>query len=163
MAPLVYLSGRDKYTDGHGNMLIKLYSLLPIVASTGKELDQGTLLRYMAEMHWFPSAALNDYLTWEAIDANSARATMSYKGVTASGVFTFSEQGDLLNFIAKRYREDKGKYVLEDWGGVAKEFKEFHGVRIGSRVDVIWHYQTGDFNWYQCEITDLEYNTPQLY
>ncbi len=33
-----------------------------------KEIHQGTLLRYLAETMWFPTAALNDYLTWEEMD-----------------------------------------------------------------------------------------------
>ncbi|MGV3539708.1 MAG: DUF6544 family protein, partial [Rufibacter sp.] len=68
-APLVHLAGRDKFYQGKGHMLIKLLSLYPVANAMGKEIDQGTLLRYMAEMVWFPSAALSPYLTWAPIDA----------------------------------------------------------------------------------------------
>lgn len=163
MAPLVYFTGRDKYFDGKGKMLIKALSLFPVAASEGKEMDQGTLLRYLAEMQWFPTAALNDYIKWEEIDSNSARATMSYKGVTASGIFTFNEKGDLVEFSAKRYREANGKYVLTDWGGRTTEYREFNGIRISNKCDIFWKLDTGEFNWFKCEITDIEYNKPILY
>lgn len=85
MAPL-HFTGRDKYAEGHGSMLIRLFSIFPVAAASGKEMDQGALLRYLAEMQWFPSAALNRYIQWEEIDSFSAKATMSDQGVTASGV-----------------------------------------------------------------------------
>lgn len=39
-------------------------------------------------------------LRWEASDANSARATLQVGETTASGVLTFTEDGDLLRFEA---------------------------------------------------------------
>ena len=163
MAPLVYLTGKDKYYEGKGKMQIKLLSLFPVVNAQGREIDQGTLVRYLGEIAWFPTAALSDYISWEEIDAHSARATMSYKGVTASAVFTFNEQGDLIDFTAKRYMETNGQYVLEDWSGQTKEYREFNGIRISSKTDVIWKLKSGDFNWYKCEITDIDYNKPVIY
>jgi len=100
-APLFYIVGRDKYYKGRGNMLIKVLSLIPVADSKGKEMDQGTLLRYLAETVWFPTAALSSYITWEEIDTNSAKATMSYGGITAFGVFTFNDKGEVINFVAK--------------------------------------------------------------
>lgn len=163
MAPFIYIAGRDKYYEGKGHMLIKLLSLIPVAESRGKEIDQGTLLRYMAEMPWFPTAALSSYIKWEEIDSNRARATMSYGGVTASGVFEFKQNGELVSFIANRYRELNGRYVLQDWGGITRGYREFNGVKIPNTTDVIWKPETGDFNWYKCEITEIEYNEPVLY
>ncbi|MCL6570859.1 MAG: hypothetical protein K6T88_04145 [Bacillus sp. (in: Bacteria)] len=144
-------------------MSIKLLSLFPVVNATGLEIDQGTLLRYLAEMLWFPTAALNPYIIWESIDENSAKVTMSYQGVTAPGVFTFNEKGDIVRFMAKRYKEVVGKYVLSDWGGIYKEIKEFNEIRIPSKSEVIWVDEKEEFNWFQCEITDLEYNKHNVY
>ncbi|WP_420835622.1 DUF6544 family protein [Paenibacillus sabinae] len=42
---------------------------------------------------------------------------------------------------------------LCDWGGVNKEFKAFNGIRIPSRSDIVWKEKTGDFTWFQCEIS----------
>lgn len=164
MNPLLYFAGRDRYLQGRGEMNIKLLSLLPVAAAGGSsEMDQSTLLRYLAEMAWFPTAALNDYIKWEEIDANSARATMNYQGVTGSGVYTFDENGDNVSFFARRYREENGQFVLAPWGGVVRGYGEFNGIRISSRMDVVWKLETGDFNWFKCDITGLEYNRPQLY
>jgi len=164
MAPFLCLTGRDKYYKGHGEMLIKVLSLVPVVNARGKEIDQGTMLRYLAEIQWFPTAALSDYIKWEEIDAHSARATMSYGGITASGVFTFNDQGEPVRFIAKRYRDTGGgQYELTDWGGISEEYMEFNGIRIPVKGQVIWKLDTGDFDWYHWEITGVEYNKPSIY
>ena len=54
MNPLMAVVGRDKYVNGRGEMLIKILGLLPVVDARGPEMDQGTMLRYLAEMTWFP-------------------------------------------------------------------------------------------------------------
>jgi hypothetical protein len=163
MMPLLSFNGRDKYMNGEGNMLIKLLSLVPVVDASGPELDQGTLLRFLGEICWFPSAALHPYITWEPVDSLSAKATMSYKGVTASGVFTFDEEGKMLQFKAQRYMGGGETATLEDWYIPSSEWKVFDGIQAPSKGDVIWKLKDGDFNYYQWEIIDIEYNEPKIY
>jgi hypothetical protein len=158
MAPLLHIVGKDQYIDGKGNMLIKLLSLITVANGTGKEIDQGTLLRYLAETVLLPTAALSDTIQWEDIDSNSAKATMSYKGVTASGVFTFNEKGEVTNFVAQRYGDFDGVNRLETWSIDFKEYNEFNGFIVPSKGDVIWKLKTGDFHWYHFNIKEIEYN-----
>lgn len=157
-APLLHIMGRDKYYEGKGNMRIKFMSLITIADSSGTEIDQGTLIRYLAETVWFPSAALSSHITWEEIDANSARATMSYGGVTGSGVFIFNEKGEVVEFTAERYMESEGRFTLEKWSVQVTDYKEFNGIMIPAQGEVIWKLKSGDFNWYHCEITQIKYN-----
>jgi hypothetical protein len=162
-APLLYFAGRDKYEDGRGHMLIKVLSLVKVADARGKEIDQGTMLRYLAETMCFPSAALSNYIKWEEVDANSARATMTYGGVTASGVFTFNQKGEVVNFVAQRYGDFNGQYLMKTWVINMREYKEFNGMRIPAAGEVIWKLETGDYKWYQFEIKDIEYNKPAGY
>lgn len=163
MAPLVQLSGIDSYKEGTGKMEIKVFSLFPVVDAEGPEMDSGTMMRYLAEMMWYPSAALKPYIKWEEIDDTSAKAIMEYKGITVSAIFYFNEKGDILRFVGKRYREINGKYVLSDWGGINKEYKEFDGIRIPSKSDVTWFEEDGEFRWFEVEITQVQYNVPLVY
>jgi hypothetical protein len=158
MAPFVQLSGLDTYKNGKGKMDIKLLSLFPVVDFEGPEINSGTMMRYLAEMMWFPSAALSSYIKWEEVDENTAKATMEYKGITVSGTFYFNETGDILRFSGKRYRDVNGKYILSDWGGENKEYKEISGIRIPSKSVVIWYEEEDNFEWFECEIKDIEFN-----
>ncbi|MDX1941538.1 MAG: DUF6544 family protein [Saprospiraceae bacterium] len=158
MMPILHLSGIDTYQNGKGRMLIKVLSLVPIVNATGTETDQGTMLRYLAEMIWFPSAALNHYITWEKLDVNSAKATMNYNGVIASGIFTFSNNGDVISFEADRYYNRKSGATLERWYIENSKYDIFNDIRIPIKSEVTWKLKEGDFTWYKLEITDITYN-----
>jgi hypothetical protein len=68
-----------------------------------------------------------------------------------------------MKFTAKRFRDTGGTYELTDWGGISKEYREFSGIRIANKGEVFWELNTGVFNWYNWEITDIEYNKPVLY
>lgn len=157
-APMIHIVGRDKYEGGKGNMLIKLLSLFPIANAAGPEIDQGTLLRYLAETAWFPSAALEDYIQWDAVDNTTAKATMQYGGITASGIFRFTEEGDLLSFEAKRFYDRKEGATLEDWWIENKAWKEMQGLSIPTQSEVTWKLKTGNFNWLKLEITAIDYH-----
>jgi hypothetical protein len=69
----------DRYQGGRGNMMIKALYLYKVADDSGPEIDQGTLVRYLAEIAWFPQAAVSDYIRWEEITPTQARATMTIK------------------------------------------------------------------------------------
>lgn len=163
-APFIHIAGRDKYYDGKGNMLIKIMSLIKAAEGVGKEIDQGSLTRYMAETIWFPTAALNDYIKWDAIDETSARAVMTYKGVSSSGVFVFNQQGDVVSFSAQRwYRDQGGSFTLAECYIPVYCYKEYDGLRVPAKGEIIWRLPEGDFNWLQLEVTEIEYNKTVVY
>ncbi|GAA4436979.1 hypothetical protein GCM10023188_30660 [Pontibacter saemangeumensis] len=162
--PGVFLSGRDKYANGQGEMLIKLLSLKEVVHAGGTEqMNQGTLLRFLGETCWFPTAALSDYIKWEPLDSRSARATMTYRGVTATGDFFFNEEGDVTGFEAMRYGDFNGKTSLEKWHIENKSHREFEGIRIPYQNEVTWKLKTGDFTWLKLELTEVQYNRAAMF
>jgi hypothetical protein len=164
MAPLLRLTGRDRYTGGHGSMNIRFMSLVSVADAQGPETDQGTLLRFLSEIMWYPGAALSPYICWEPIDDRSARATMHYGDVTASGVFRFSEQGDVTGFETRRYMEKDGHYSLETWTTAGSTYRTLcNGIRIPTQGSATWKLKTGDFTWYKLTIGTIDYNKPVLY
>ena len=163
MMPGLYFAGEDKYYDGKGKMLIKVLSLFPVVDATGAEMDQGTLTRYLGEIIWFPTAALSEYIKWEAIDKNTAKATMNYKGTEASAVFNFTESGKLKSFQCERYYNGPDGYSLENYYAPVWDYKEFAGIKIPTKAKAIWRLNSGDFEYYDMEITDVEYNISEMY
>ncbi|NJE25684.1 hypothetical protein E3E22_03415 [Thermococcus sp. MV5] len=162
-APLLSIHAKDEFVEGKGNLVVKLLGLITVVDAKGNEVDHGELLRFLAECIWFPSAFLNDYITWESIDNTSAKATITYDGVSASAVFHFNEKGEVTRITAKRYMEVDGEFVLEDWEGQIVEYKVFNGVVVPNRVNIIWKLKTGDFCYDQIEIVDIEYNALSTY
>jgi hypothetical protein len=156
--PLVSISATDRFSGGHGNMLVKLWPFITLGDARGPEIDRGELQRYMGEMVWFPTAWLSDTIQWQGIDAHSVKVSIQEPGVTASVVLHINEQGQLTHLTADRYMQDHGKYRLEPWSVQAQEYQEVEGMRIPTRVEVTWHLASGDFNWFRCKITEIEYN-----
>ena len=156
--PIIKMIGRDKLYNGEGEMLIKLASLIPVV-NQGKndKINSGSMIRFLAEMCWFPSAALSDYIFWESIDETSAKATLTTNGKSVSGVFLFSDGGDLVSFETLRYYGSKNDSKLEKWFIKMDSYKVFNDIKIPNECEVIWKLKEGDFKWLDLEITDLEY------
>jgi hypothetical protein len=155
--------GRDSYSGGRGHMLIKAASLANVVDATGAKIDQGTLLRYLGEIVWFPSAALSSHITWQAVDRKTAKATMSYGGVSASALFAFDERGRFSSLHAKRYMGSGDAATLEEWVVPATDWRVIRGVEIPVRGEVVWKLKTGDFSYYRWEIVDVEYDVKAPY
>ncbi|MFZ0489843.1 MAG: DUF6544 family protein [Salegentibacter sp.] len=157
--PLIYLLGKDRLENAEGEMYINLLTLINLVKEKKSEkINSGAMLRFLAEMSWFPSAALNPYLSWEAIGSASARAHLRHNGREVSGVFNFHESGELKSFEALRFYGAGKDAKEEKWQIEILDFKHFSGRRIPYRCKVTWKLPSGDFNWLNLEITDLEYN-----
>lgn len=161
--PLIPMTGRDKYENGTGNMLIKICGLYTLTDAKCKEIDQGSLIRFLSETFWFPSFAINKYIKWEQVDDSTAKAIMSYKDESDFILVTFTPEGDVKKIEAQRYGEFEGKYSKELWSVVNTSYREFEGIRISNKSEVTWKLKSGEFTWLKLEITDIEYNTPFPY
>lgn len=150
----VTIAGLDQYVADEGATRIELLSLIPVVDERGPTIDQGALVRYLAEMIWYPSAALGPDVSWEAIDASSARATLRRGELEVAGVFRFDDRGRAVGFEARRYRDDQ----LRDWviDNDPASFRELAGVLVPTRSTVSW-VDGGDepWTWLRLEIATL--------
>ena len=160
---LPLIKGRDKFYEGKGNMLIKLLPFIKVADASGYEIDQGTLVRYLNEIMWFPTAYLNDYIEWEPIDSGSAKVTISVEGLTASAILYFNEKGEMTNFVAERYMTVDDEFSLETCSTPIEEYREVHGIKIPTKGEGVWKLSSGDFSYIRLEIIDIEYNNPSIY
>jgi len=158
MLPFIKIKGRDKFVDGKGEMLIKLNGLINVVNEKGEKMNEGTLQRYLGELVWYPSAALSPYIRWEAIDEHSAKATMSYKGTTGSGIFFFNEKGDFVKFSTMRYMGNKPGLKRYEWIITVNEYAEYDGIKVPAKMEATWKLDEGDWTWLRLDIVDIEYN-----
>jgi hypothetical protein len=161
MAPLVAVVGRDAYVAGRGSMDMRLLGLFPVARDRGPDMDRGDLLRYLNEIMWFPAGVLSPYITWDAIDASSARATMSYAGVSAPATFFFDEQGRLSNMVADRVDRHDGR--VNSWSTPITDYGEFGGVWVPVAGEAVYARESGDFPYIRVRVTALEYDRPERY
>lgn len=157
------VTATDRFLDGKGDLTVKLFGFIRVAYAEGPEVDQGEILRFLAEGVWFPSVFVNDYIRWEALDDRSAKATITLNNLSSSANFYFNEKNQIERITAKRYMEKDGRFELADWEIIIKEYKAFNGVLIPSKSEVIWKLDSGDFCWYKPEIYAIEYNVPLPY
>jgi hypothetical protein len=159
---LPLLRAKDTFLDGSGRMLITAAGLVPIVDSTGPELDQGEMLRFLSEMMWFPTAFLGANVSFESRDDDSTRVSLTHGGRTATGTIFVDADGKVTKFEADRYHPgDSGKPSLQRWSTPVDEYGEFNGLRIPVRVRAVWHLPTGDLEYIRITITELLYDPPR--
>ena len=162
MMGIPLLRVEDKYENGHGAMYGRLAGIKTIFDARGKEIDQGSMMRYLNEVMWFPTAYFSDYVQWLPIDANSAEIIMDYGGVRCPATVQFNKNGEMISFCAQRYMEVNGKYELKNWTVSLLEYGEFNGIKIPSKCEITWELETGDFSPIKLEITDVVYDDPSF-
>lgn len=144
-------------------MLVKLISLFGIDAS-GPEIDQGAQLRWRAESAWFPYAFVGNQIRWEAIDHDSARATLLSEGLPVSALFEIDDDGKLASIRADRYCDvGRGRAVLTPWSGRYSDYRLFNGFLVPSYVEVAWELESGSFAYARFQVTVLEYNASERF
>ncbi|MBU1370717.1 MAG: hypothetical protein KJ578_14105 [Bacteroidetes bacterium] len=158
MNPLIQVSGRDKFYDGKGAMEMRMNGFIPLGNETGPKMDEGTLQRFLGEIVWFPSAATSEFITWEAIDIQTSKAVMNYRGTSGSGTFYFGKDGHFERFEAMRYMGNKADAKKYLWEIRVLEDSTFNGITVPSKCEAIWHLDEGQWKWCEIEITSLAYN-----
>ncbi|MBE0689893.1 MAG: hypothetical protein IH587_07205 [Anaerolineae bacterium] len=160
MAGLPLLRANDVYKDGHGHMLGKLVGLYTVIDGSGDEVDQGTMVRYLQEMTWFPSAYLSDFVAWQAVDDHCADVTLSDHGKRVTGRMYFDDSGRMLTFIAQRYGEFEGSAVVKPWSTPTAEYGLINGMRLPMVGQGVWQLESGDYRYIDVHLNSLDYNVP---
>lgn len=160
--PLLWVRGRDKYVGGHGHMLIKPLSAFVAVDAAGPEMDISTLLRYMSEMPWFPSAFLTvPGIEYTAVDADTIELRMTHGGITVHGRFTFDAEGKVRRFeTGDRFREIDGKMIRMPWYGIYDGWGTVEGMHIPLSAEVAWDTPEGPLTYARFVIERMEYDIP---
>lgn len=158
MMSVIQIAGRDRFADGKGAMLIKMLSLVPMVnEQNNPRIDQGALQRYLAEMLWYPSLALSEYVSWKAVDDNSAIAIMNYKGTSGECTFFFNQEGLPERVSAMRYQGGDEDAKLTEWVVDVQKFHTVEGLKTPRKIAVTWKMESGDWTWAELEVTEIRF------
>jgi hypothetical protein len=152
--------GLDIFLDGRGSMKGVLAKLFTLFDQTGTVMDQSSLVTFLSEILFVPSAALQDYIKWETIDNLHAKATMSCYGISVSGVFTFDENGEMLSFEThdRSAVETDGTSETIKWSVNCDEYVEVNGIKRPTVFNATWHYESGDLVYFDGKGTITAYN-----
>ena len=157
MAPGLNAFVHDTYLLGEGSLHASLLGLFSVAKmDSTPESNLGELLRFFAEALWYPTALLpSQGVRWEAINDNSARATLTDGATTASVVFQFNAEGAISTMRAEaRYRD---KLTAMPWCGQFWEYSVRDGMLIPLEGEVGWEYPEGTRLYFKGRITEIDY------
>lgn len=151
--------GLDSYVDGVGSMKGVLGKLITLFDQRGESMDKASLVTYLAECFILPTVALQDFITWEEIDDLHVKATIKYYGISASGIFTFNDSGEMLSF----YTEDReatsmdGKVEKVPWTVYCSNYKVINGIKQPTKLQAIWNYEDKDLLYFDADNFVIQY------
>jgi hypothetical protein len=157
MAPLVSARVIDAYAEGGGWLRATLFGSITVAdVESNPQMNEGELLRYLAEAVWLPTALLPACgVTWEPIDDATARMTLEHAGSTASLDVHFDDQGHVERVHGERYRQEDDAYA--PWTGYFREYRTYDGMAIPTAGEVEWNLPEGDRPYWRGRIVDVEY------
>lgn len=138
--------GFDSYQDGVGSMKGSIAKTITLFDQRGASMDKASLVTILAECLVVPNVSIQDYIKWEEIDATHAKATITYYRISASGIFTFDENGLMLSFKTKdRLATNMDGSTREaEWSAIISDYQVVNGLRQPKTLQSIWHYPDGD-------------------
>jgi uncharacterized protein DUF6544 len=148
MLPLLPLLIRDGYVGGTGASEASLVGLFTVSKMGGTaEVTSSSLLRYLAELAWLPTALLpRAGVQWTPLDADHARATLTDATTTVTMDVEFGVRGEIVRVSAMRYREVHGTPVLTPWTGRFDGYTRMDGMMIPTSAEVGWAPPEGAYS-----------------
>ena len=153
--------GYDYYIDGKGGMKGVIGKAITLFHQTGAEMDKGGLVTYLGECLVMPSSLLQDFITLEEISDLRVKSTITYYGISVSGIFTFNEAGEATSF----YSEDRpcvttdGSVESVGWSELYEDYQlDENGIKYPTHLKAIWNYEDGDFVYFDGKISSISYD-----
>ncbi|MDD4237485.1 MAG: hypothetical protein PHT62_02840 [Desulfotomaculaceae bacterium] len=155
--------GIDSYQDGNGSMKGVIAKSITLFNQKGEAMNKSSLVNCLAESLLMPNIALQNFMSWEAIDVNHAKGTISYYGISASGIFTFDENGLLERFTTgdRLYVDTGGNVKQVKWSAICGDYREINGTTLPKSLQAIWHLPEGDLVYFDGHDTVVQYNAAQ--
>jgi len=156
--------GLDSYIGGKGSMKGVVAKCFNLFEQEEEALNKASLVTYLAECLMIPNAALQDYIVWEEINDLHARARIAYYGITASGAFTFKENGEMLSFTTedREATATDGRSEKVRWSTVCSNYIEINTIKKPTKFQAIWHYDDGDLVYFDGKNAIIEYDTTEM-
>lgn len=156
MFPGAFVDARDMFVEGRGSMRVLVEDVVAVVDESGPHIDQGSALRLLAEMVWYPTALFDGRcVTWSEIDAHHARATLHARGQTVTGVFEFGPDGMPTQMSSERFIK-AGE--LRPWGGTYRDWRTVSGMRVPFEAEVTWQLDAGPYTYAHWLIDSMEFD-----
>lgn len=152
--------GIDAYQNGVGSMKGVIAKVFTLFDQKGEAMDKASLVTCLAESLLLPNLALQEYISWEEIDEIHAKAAITYYGISASGIFTFDDNGAMTCFTTddREYADTNGNTQQVRWSAVCADYKDVNGIKCPTTLKAVWHFETGDLVYFDGRDIVIKYD-----
>ena len=152
--------GYDYYQNGIGGMKGVIAKAITIFDQTVADMNKACLATFLAESLFAPTILLQDYITFEEISDFEVRATITYGGQSASGIFNFNEQYEMFSFTTndRAVAGTDGSMEYVPWSALCNDYQlSENGIKYPTKFQAVWNYTDGDFVYFDGIISEISY------
>ena len=160
MLPGVTLHVVDSYIAGLGLLQATVQGLFTVADMRGDgEIARGEFMRWFAEVAWYPTALLpSQGVRWQAVDAQSANATLVDGPLSLTLLFRFNDAGLIGSFRAEARGGMVGnKMVMAPWEGIWSNYQTRDGLQVPFTGEVAWMRPEGRKPYFIGTVTSLTF------
>ena len=160
MLPGLAAQVHDSYIAGVGTLHAAMLGLFTVAeVQGGGEIARGELMRYFAEMPWYPTALLpSQGVRWEAVDDRSAKGTLADGQISLTLLFSFDDAGLITSVHADARGSGVGKdMVMLPWDCNVSNYHLRDGMMVPTRGEAAWMRPEGRKPYFVGDLTSLAY------
>lgn len=151
--------GFDYLHENDARMTGQAAKMVTVFDHHSNDLLQGALVTYLSEALLLPDAALRKDITWEEIDEQHVRATLTHGSLKVSGVFAFNDAFEMTSFKTERrgMMQDDGTARYLPWTITAGDYRVENGHNVPHSLQAIWNYPEGDLMYFDSDNVEIRY------
>ncbi|MEO5823563.1 MAG: DUF6544 family protein [Vicinamibacteraceae bacterium] len=147
---------------GRATMQVTIAGVVPVEDARGDEMNRAETVTLFNDMCLLaPGTLIDRRITWQPVDATTARARFTYGGQTIGATLFFNSTGELVNFVSDdRSRSDpEGTFTAHRFSTPVRDYRDFGAVRLMSFGEARWLLPDGEFTYGEFHLVEIAYNT----
>ena len=147
--------------DGHATMQVKVAGVVPMADERGDEMDRAETVTLFNDMCIVaPGTLVGPNITWEAVDASTARARFTLRGHSITATLFFDTDGRLVNFESddrSRLSPD-GTVTKRRFSTPLRDYRDFGPLYLAGYGEARWRLPEGEFTYGEFTMMDVVTN-----
>lgn len=143
-------------------MRVKVLSVFPMADVKGPDLTRAETVTLFNDLSILaPGALVSPLITWQPIDASTARARFTLGANAISAELRFNAAGELVSFVS----DDRSASAADGraltpmrWSTPLRDYAQMGPARVATRGDAVWSPPTGDYTYGEFGLTSLAYD-----
>jgi hypothetical protein len=150
------------FDERGATMRVNVLSLFPMVNAKGPNLTRAETVTLFNDLCILaPGALISPLITWEPIDASTARARFTLRENSIGAELRFNAAGELVSFASddrSAGSADGSALVRMRWATPLNNYAQTGPARVATRGDAVWYPASGPYTYGEFELTSLAYD-----